>query len=424
MTDGRRDASELTLPVHPVDFRAGAARRFGVLSPFDGLIVESVPNTDARVLAASFSDALRAADRLHSTEGVQERLRSWARRIDVRREQLARIISVETGKPIRFSRVEVEASLKLLHACCGRQSVRLHREWTPAQAAFSIQNWCDPILTTVSEAAAVLSSGRALVIKPSSRAPLASLALAALWKHGDDLDALFCVAPSSDAVGMLRASLTTPRVTEVRFRGSRDVGTFVTRSCQEAAMPVTVFPDQQLPLVLYALDNVDAQCDAVVNAVLLRPVPSLAERVSCVYVHDHIADTVIAALCEKLSQLRVGDPLADETDIGPVIDDVAVALLSDHVEDALFSGARLPGAHLEIAGKTIRPLILDEVKPFMRICSEDREGPILPVIRFSDPLELPDTTCLTIQSRLSKTTEGDCGAASIRQSAHCAPHLF
>jgi delta 1-pyrroline-5-carboxylate dehydrogenase len=189
-------------------------------------------------------------------------------------------------------------------------------------------------------------------------------------------------------------------------------------------MPVTVFPDQQLPLVLYALDNVDAQCDAVVNAVLLRPVPSLAERVSCVYVHDHIADTVIAALCEKLSQLRVGDPLADETDIGPVIDDVAVALLSDHVEDALFSGARLPGAHLEIAGKTIRPLILDEVKPFMRICSEDREGPILPVIRFSDPLELPDTTCLTIQSRLSKTTEGDCGAASIRQSAQCAPHLF
>jgi acyl-CoA reductase-like NAD-dependent aldehyde dehydrogenase len=419
MSDRRSDAPELVLPVRSVDFKAGAARRFDVLSPYDGMVVESVPDTDFRTLAASYNEGLRAAEMLQSTCVVQERLRTWARRIDVQREQLARIISVETGKPIRFARVEVEAALAVLESYCGCPSLQLQREWTSAQAAYSILNWCDPVLSTVREAATVLSSGRALVIKPSSRTPLASLALVAFWKEGDDLDALLCVAPSTDAIGMLRASLMTPRVTEVRFRGSRDVGMFISRACQEAAVPVTVFPDERLPLALYSLADVNAQCNAVLNLAFLQPLLSCAERVSCLYVHDYLADAVISTLLDKVSRLRVGDPLNDDTDIGPVIDDVAAALVSDQVEDALCSGAFLPGGQINVDGRQIQPSILDQVKPFMRVCVEDREGPLLPVIRFSDPSELPDTTYLTIHSHISAGTSERCdGSMPSRQSAH------
>jgi acyl-CoA reductase-like NAD-dependent aldehyde dehydrogenase len=419
MSDGRSDASELALPVRPEDFRAGAARRFDVLSPYDGMVIESVSDVDFHTLAATFKVGLLAAEKLRSTHVVQERLRTWARRIDVRREQLARIISIETGKPIRFARVEVDVALALLRSYCECPSIQLQREWTQAQAAYSILNWCDPALATVTEAATVLSSGRALVIKPSSRAPLASLALATYWKEGDDLDALLCVVPSTDAIGMLRASLMTPRVTEVRFRGSRDVGTFVSRTCQEAAVPVTVSTGERLPLVLYSLADVGAQCDAILKLAFLQPLLSCAERVSCLYVHDYLADVLIPMLLEKISQLRVGDPLNDETDIGPVIDDVAVALVSEQIEDALSTGASLCGGQVESDGRRMQPMILDKAQPFMRVCVEEREGLFLPIIRFSDPSELPATTFLTIHSLVSADMHGYADESITRcQSAH------
>lgn len=419
MSDGRSDAPDLALPIHPVDFRTGPARRFDVLSPYDGMVIESVSDVDFHTLAAIFKEGLRAAEKLKSTCVVQDRLRTWARRIDARREQLARIISVETGKPIRFARVEVDAALAVLGSYRECPSIRLQHEWIPAQAAYSILNWCDPVLNTVTEAATVLSSGRALIIKPSSRAPLASLALAAYWKEGDDLDALLCVVPSTDAIGMLRASLMTPRVTEVRFRGGRDVGTFVSRACQEAAVPVTVSTGERLPLVLYSLADVSAQCDAVLNLAFLQPLLSCAERVSCLYVHDYLAEVLIPMLLEKVSQLRVGDPLNDETDIGPVIDDIAVALVSEQIKEALSMGASFACQQVEPDGRQMQPMILDEVQPFMRVCVEEREGPLLPIIRFSDPSELPATACLTIHSLLSADTHGHADESITRcQSAH------
>jgi acyl-CoA reductase-like NAD-dependent aldehyde dehydrogenase len=419
MSDGRHDAPELALPARLVDAEAGAARRFDVLSPYDGSVVGRAPDIDFRTLAASFDEGVRAAGMLQSTRFVQERLRNWAGKIEVQCEKLARIISLETGKPIRFARVEVDTALAVLDSYCSFPSIPLDRDWTSAQTVFSILNWCDPVLSMVKEVATVLSSGRALVIKPSSRAPLASLALVAFWNEGDDLDALLCVAPSADAIGMLRATLMSSRVTEVRFQGSRDVGTFISSACQEAVVPVTVIPNERLPLVLYDRADVDAQCDAVLNLVFLQPLLSCTERVSCLYVHDSLADSLIPILLDKVSRLRVGDPLNDETEIGPVVDDVAAALISEQVEDALFNGAMLSRGPVVREGRQIQPMVLDHVKPFMRVCVEDSEGPLLPVIRFRDPSELPDTTCLTIDSLISAgTSERGDGSRPHRQSAH------
>jgi acyl-CoA reductase-like NAD-dependent aldehyde dehydrogenase len=414
MSDGQHDALELALPARLAGARARATRRFDVFSPYDGAVIGRAPDIDFRTLAASSHEGSRVAGTLQSTELVQERLRNWARKIGVQREELARIVSLETGKPIRFARVEVDLALAALDPYCSCLPVPLVREWTAAQSAFSILNWCDAILSTVKEAATVLSSGRALVIKPSSRAPLASRALEALWSEGDDLDALLCVALSSDAIGVLRAALMSSQVTEVRFRGRRDVGTFVSNACHEAVVPATISASERLPLVLYARADVHARCDAVLNRVFLEPLLSCAERVSCLYVEDSLADSLIPILIDRMSQLRVGDPLDDETEIGPVIDDVAANLTSEQVEDALFDGATLSGGQVVSDGRQLRPIILDHVKPFMRVCTEDLEGPLLPVVRFSHPSELPGTPCLTIASLLTSVMSERCD-----WSRHC-----
>jgi acyl-CoA reductase-like NAD-dependent aldehyde dehydrogenase len=382
-------------------------------------VVGYAPDIDFRTLESSFDKGARAAVSQQSTQQIQKRLRHWAERIGLQRDGLARIISLETGKPIRFARVEVAAALATLEVYCARPPIQLERGGTAAQLGFSILNWCDPALSTVKEAATVLSSGRALVIKPSSRAPLASRAIAALWSEGDDLDTLLCVAPSKNAIGMLRAALMSPRVTEVRFQGSREVGNFVAGACHEALVPVTISEGKRLPLVLQGRADVHTCCDVVISRAFLQPLPSCFGRVPCLYVHDSIADSLIPVLIEKVSRLHVGDPLDDETDIGPVIDDVATALISEQIEDALFEGASLSGGQLVLDERQLRPMVLDHAKSFMRVCNEDLEGPLLPVVRFSHSSELPSMTCLTIDSPLLSVTTVLSDSSSLRRgSAH------
>ncbi|MFT4069052.1 aldehyde dehydrogenase family protein [Paraburkholderia sp.] len=390
MSDGRHDALELAPPARVAAAKSRTARRFDVFSPYDGAVVGQAPDIDCRTLAPIFEEGVRAARTARGAHAVQRRFAGWAAKIEARRDELAKLISLETGKPVRLARVEVAAALAELDAFVSCPPISPARDGTAVQSAFSILDWHDPVFSTVTEAATVLSSGRALVIKPSSRAPLASRALAILWEEGNDLDALLSVAPSTDAIGMLRAALMSSQVTEVRFRGSRDVGAFVSCACHEAAVPVTVAANERLPLVLHAHDVLACR-DAVIRRAFLPPLLSCAERVSCLYVHDSVADAVIPALLDQMSCLRVGDPLNDETDIGPVIDDVATALISEQVEDALFDGATLSGGQLLFDGRQLWPRVLDHATPSMRICSEDLEGPLLPVIRFSCPSELPGT---------------------------------
>ncbi|GJH17316.1 aldehyde dehydrogenase family protein [Caballeronia novacaledonica] len=405
MSDGPNDALELDAPAAVGRAASRAVRCFDVLSPYDETVVGRALDVDFSTLALRFDEGSRAARALRNTLPVQQRLRNWAAKIDAQRDELARIISLETGKPIRFARAEVATAVAALDACVSCPPISLVRDWIAAHAAFSIANWCDPVLSTVREVATVLNSGRALVIKPSSRAPLAVQVLAQLWHEGDELDALLCVVPSTDAVGVLRAALSW-QVTEVRFHGSREVGAFVSNACYEAVVPVSISSRERLPLVVHAGADIQATCDALVNCVFLQPLQSCAGRISCLYIHDSVADSFISALVDKLSCLRVGDPLDDETDIGPVIDDVATVLISEQVEDALFEGAMLRCGKPHPDGRLLRPIVIDHAKPSMRVCVEELEGPLLPVVRFHQFSELPNTTCLTVDSlNLSDTGE-------------------
>jgi hypothetical protein len=93
-------------------------RRLEVRSPFDGKTIGIAPDFDADVLIESFEDALGALHALPHGQIIQEKLRNWARKIYLQREQLARIVSLETGKPIRFARVEVLTALTVLDSRC------------------------------------------------------------------------------------------------------------------------------------------------------------------------------------------------------------------------------------------------------------------------------------------------------------------
>ncbi|MDR5810660.1 aldehyde dehydrogenase family protein [Caballeronia sp. LZ019] len=398
MLDGRLDEATQRLLARPFGVRAGVIRRFDINSPFDGSVVGTAPDTDCRTIAACFERAVIAAGTLHTTRVVQERLCSWAKRIAVHREKLARTISLETGKPIRFARVEVLTALATLDLYCSSPAVSLAREWTTAQVTFGILNWCDPVLSLITETVAALSNGRALLVKPSTRASLSSLSLAALWNEGDDLDGLLCVAPSTDAIGMLRAALMHSRVSEVRFRGSREVGSYILRACDEALVPVTVTTVTRSPLAVDEHSDIESVCDSIVERAFFPPLRAEAERVSCLYIPDSIGDSAVSALISRVSQLHVGDPLDEQTDVGPLIDDVAATLLEEQIEEAVAAGAALPVIEPAAEPRHFRPVILDYAHPSMRVCQGELEGPLLPVVRYKHPDEVQDAQMLNADS--------------------------
>jgi len=388
MQDGQFTAVSHPLPARSSSVRAGVTRRFDISSPFDGTVVGSVPDTDCRTVSGSFDRAANVAGSLQNTRTVEERLCVWARKIAVQREQLARLISHETGKPIRFARLEVLAALATLDLYCSSAAVPLSPGATASRATFSILNWCDPVLSLAAEAVAVLGAGRALVVKPSSRAALTLLSLATLWNEGNDLDGLLSVASSTDGIGMLRLALKDSRVSEVRFRGSREVGSYILRACDEASMPATITTVSRAPLVVDENSNLESTCDAVIHRAFFPPLRPEAERVSCLYVHDSIADSVVSTLIEQVNRLRIGDPLDEQTDVGPLIDDVAATLLEEQIEDAVAHGATLPIFERTAERRHFRPIVLDYVQPSMRVCQEELEGPLLPVVRYKHPSDL------------------------------------
>jgi acyl-CoA reductase-like NAD-dependent aldehyde dehydrogenase len=398
MLDGRLDEATQRLLARQFGARAGVTRRFDINSPFDGSVVGTAPDTDCRTVAARFERAVIAARTLHTTRAVQERLCAWAKRIAVQREKLARTISLETGKPIRFARIEVLTALATLDLYCASPVAALAREWTAAKVTFGILNWCDPVLSLVTETVAALSNGRALLVKPSTRASLSSLSLAALWNEGDDLDGLLCVVPSTDAIGMLRAALTHSHVSEVRFRGSCEVGSYILRACGEALMPVTVTTVTRSPLAIDEHSDIESVCDSIIQRAFFPPLQAETERVSCLYVRDSIADSVVSALISRVSLLRVGDPLDERTDVGPLIDDVAATLLDEQVKDAVAAGAAPSVIEPAAEPRHFRPVILDYAQPAMRVCQGELEGPLLPVVRYKHPDELQDAHVLNTDS--------------------------
>lgn len=368
--------------------RPKVARRLDVRSPFDGKTIGAAPDLGSDALIECFEAASRALNELSDCQVIQEKLRNWARKIDLQREQLARIVSLETGKPIRFARIEVLTALTILDALCKGPAIPVTRDRGSRRIAFLISNWCDPVLTMVRETVAALRTGRALVIKPSSRASLVSLTLASYWNDGVETDALLKVASSTDAIAMLRVAVRNSRVDEVRFRGTHEVGAYVSRACLDAKIPVTIFAMERVALVVDTQSDIDHVCDSIVNRVFFQPLLSGAERVSRLYVSDSVAASIVPKLASRVARLCSGNPLNDQTDVGPVIDDVAAAITREHIEDAIADGATLLGKELPVEGRQLRPMILDQVQPFMRVCNEELEGPLLPVVRFKSLAEV------------------------------------
>jgi acyl-CoA reductase-like NAD-dependent aldehyde dehydrogenase len=356
----------------------------------------------ATVALASAAQAERAIEvsheRFQSFRRVPAHARSeWllgmSRLIATRREDLARAIALEVGKPIRTARVEVERAVSTFRMAA-EEALRLSGETIPMDAVpagsgyvgfsfrqprgvlLAITPFNFPLNLLAHKVAPALASGNTVVAKPSNRCPLTALCLAEMAIEAGVPPGAFNVIPTTDAVA---AQLPVhARVAMVSFTGSVPVGKRILASA--GLKRVT------LELGSNAANIVCPSAD------LMSAVPALTAGAfsyagqSCIsvqriYVHRSIRPAFEERFLAEVRKLRVGDPLDEATDVGPMITQADAERALAWIDEARAAGGRLLAGGTR-DGPFLAPTVLGDPPETLRCVNEEIFAPVVSLLHY------------------------------------------
>jgi betaine-aldehyde dehydrogenase len=380
--------------------RAGSPA-FEVVSPHDGRPVGRAPMATAADVDLAVAGARHAFDagpwpRLEPGERV-EALRRFADIYEARLEEMALLISAESGSPIAFSRLgQAWAPWSLLDTTLGLASVidweeerpgaygttLVRRE--PVGVVAAIAPWNVPQMTIISKLAPALVAGCTIVVKPSPETPLDGLLMAEWIDEAGLPEGVVSVLPADREVG--EHLVSHPGVDRVAFTGSTAAGRRIGSICGEQIKRVGL----ELGGKSAAIILEDAQLDETITG--LRFASFMNSGQACAAQtrvlaprrrHDEIAD----ALGEMARGLVVGDPLDDATEIGPMVSRRHQDRVAGYIAVGIDEGARVvaggPGVPDGLPGGCyVRPTVFASVDNAMRIAREEIFGPVVVVIPY------------------------------------------
>ncbi len=369
-----------------------------VTSPYSGETIDTVPSAGLadveRALAAAVEGA-RQMGRLTAYERSSLLLRA-ASLLEERVDHIARIISLEEGKPITEARLEAGRCPDLLRLCAF-EGAQLRGETLPLDAAsngagksgMTIRVPCGvvvaiapfnfPLLLVVHKVGPALAAGNAVILKPAARTPLSALALAeVLVEAGLPPLAVQCLTGSGSLLGP--ALVSDARVRVVTFTGSTDVGEQITRIA--GVKRVCLELGSNAPLVVLA----DADAETVAAAIATGGYSNAGQvciSTQNVLVQHALYGDVLDALVPAVEAIHVGDPLADDTRLAAMISEGEAVRVEDWLREAEDRGARiLTGG--ERSGAVLSPAVVADVDPGMPISCKELFGPAVAVMPVAD----------------------------------------
>ena len=334
--------------------------------------------------------------------------------LEAGRSALGRIMTREMGKPIRAA---MEESAKCATGCryyaknaeahLSRRDVRTEdREsfvlYQPLGVVLAVMPWNFPFWQVFRFAAPALMAGNVGLLKHASNVPQCALAIEDVLRRAGAPDGVFqTLLVGSDAVGALIAD---PRVDAVTLTGSEGAGRDVGARAGREIKPSVLELGGSDPFIVMASASFD---DAVATAVRARTVNN---GQSCIaakrfIVHDRIFDRFAESFTERMRSLTVGDPLDEQTDIGPLATPQILTDLDDQVRRTIARGARVltGGKRIDRPGNFYEPTVLVDVPEDSPAAVEELFGPVAPLFRARD---------ITDAIRIANSTTFGLGAAA------------
>ncbi|WP_332631596.1 NAD-dependent succinate-semialdehyde dehydrogenase [Halalkalibacter flavus] len=367
-----------------------------VINPSTGELVGKVPKGGAL-------EAERAVDAAHevfskwSTLTANERselMMNWHQLIKEETEEIAKLMTAEQGKPLKEAIGEVGYANSFL-SWYAEEGKRIYGETIPASASnkrlfvhrqpvgviAAITPWNFPAAMITRKIAPALASGCTAVIKPAEQTPLTALYLAKLAeKAGIPAGVINVVIGDPKEIG--QTWMSDERVRKVTFTGSTEVGKLLMRQAADTVKKLSLELGGHAPFIVMN----DADLDLAAEGAISSKFRNAGQTCVCanrIYVHEDVVKPFLAKFIDKVRNLSVGDGLQDGNDIGPLINEDAVAKVVAQVQDAKDKGAQVLIGGETIAGLFYEPTVIAGATDEMICMMEETFGPVAPVSTFS-----------------------------------------
>ncbi|TCM84538.1 betaine-aldehyde dehydrogenase [Rhodovulum steppense] len=371
-----------------------------VIHPATGAVIATVHAATPAVIEAALAGAVAAQADWAARTGTERGrvLRRAADLIRARNRELSILETLDTGKPLQETLVADASSgadaLEYFGGMAGTltgQHVALGANWgytirEPLGLCVGIGAWNYPTQIACWKAAPALACGNAMVFKPSEVTPLCALKIAEILVEAGAPPGLFNVVQGAGAVGA--ALVADPRVAKVSLTGSVPTGRKVYAAAAQAMKHVTMELGGKSPLIVFH----DADLDDAVGGAILGNFYSTGQVCSNgtrVFVQKGIRDAFLARLTERLAGVRMGDPLDEATNFGPMASAAQRDIVMGYIAQGIAEGARLVagGGCPEGPGFWVEPTVFADVTDAMTIAREEIFGPVMCVLDFTDEEE-------------------------------------
>lgn len=318
-------------------------------------------------------------------------LRRWYDLVIQHKADLARIMTLEQGKPLRESLGEIDYAAAFISWFAeeatraygynlpsgGDKRVQVIKQAVGVCAA--ITPWNFPAAMITRKVAAALAAGCTITVRPASQTPFSALALAVLAEEAGIPAGVFnVITGEAGEIGSLLASHAD--VDKLSFTGSTEVGRELLALASQTVKRVSMELGGNAPFLV--LD--DANIAQAVEGAIASKFRNAGQTCVCsnrFYVMDAIYDQFAEQLAARVKQLNVGNGLDDATDIGPLINSEAINKVEQHVSDAIGRGATLITGGNRIGQRWFAPTLLTEVAAEALICREETFGPVAALVR-------------------------------------------
>ncbi|MFT6319303.1 MAG: succinate-semialdehyde dehydrogenase/glutarate-semialdehyde dehydrogenase [Granulosicoccus sp.] len=385
---------------------ANDGKTFPVTNPFDGSLINEVPDMGAAETKAAIAAAAKAFPMWRDkTAGERANiLKKWYTLQMESLDDLAILLTTEQGKPLAEAKGEIRYGASFVEWFAEEarrvygdvipshgKSLRIMTIRQPIGVAAAITPWNFPNAMITRKVAPALAAGCTVVIKPAEDTPLSALALAALAEAAGFPPGVLNIITTRQPAVVGKELTDNPLVRKLSFTGSTPIGKLLMAQSAGTVKKLSLELGGNAPFIVFD----DADLDAAVAGAIASKYRNAGQTCVCanrLYAQAGIYEEFTQRLAEAASQLSLGNGADPGVEIGPLINTQAMEKVERLIKDAIEKGAKvLTGGKSKTVignGSFFEPTVLTNVLPNMEISSEEIFGPIAPVIKFETEEEV------------------------------------
>ena len=398
---------EHPLYIHGAHSAASSQQTFNSLNPANGELLAVVQQASQADVERAVTSAA-AGQKVWAAMTAMQRSRILRKAVDILRErndELAELETLDTGKPLSETRyVDIVTGADVLEYYAGlvpaiegeqiplRDSSFVYTRREPLGVVAGIGAWNYPIQIALWKSAPALAAGNAMIFKPSEVTPLSALKLAEIYSEAGVPDGVFNVLTGDGQVGQWLTE--HPGIEKVSFTGGTVTGKKVMASASSSSLKeVTMELGGKSPLIICADADLDRAADIAMMANFYSS-GQVCTNGTRVFVPRALLASFEGKLLERVKRIRIGDPLDEATNFGPLVSLAHLEKVMGYIDSGLAEGARLliGGQRLEDGeldqGAYVAPTVFTDCTDCMRITREEIFGPVMSLLAYDSEDEV------------------------------------